>query len=266
MKSSRRDSRRLKPFTNSGKFRHEVVLSEKMFGLKRFESLRLSFYCRSIRQSGCGGVSFPFETLKSPMKKLLPLIAFAALVGSPVYAQQQPLQLKLGDVSIGKLEPEVQKTPFFEAGLVKVKDVPNPRDWLELEAEFEVKGPRDAVVKELLFRYYIGFKDQKGQSITLTGDVKHVNVVVGEKSYSAVYVAPSTLGEITGDFRRFQPSAVQAVGLEVFYNGVMVGGESSTKSKFWEAIPSRPGVLPKADTPFATLWIDRYSETEKANP
>ncbi|MEQ1840770.1 MAG: Amuc_1102 family pilus-like protein, partial [Verrucomicrobiales bacterium] len=140
------------------------------------------------------------------MNKLLPFFATVALFASTAQAQQQPLQLKLGDVTIGKLVPEAQKTPFFEAGLVKVKDVPNPRDWLELEAEFEVKGPRDAVVKELLFRYYIGFKDQSGQSITLTGDVKHINVLVGEKTFSAVYVAPNTLGELTGDFRRFQPT------------------------------------------------------------
>ncbi len=198
------------------------------------------------------------------MNKLLPFFAIAALFASTAQAQQQPLQLKLGDVQVAKLAYDAQKTPYFEAGSVKVKDVPNPRDWLELEAEFEVKGPRDAVVKDLLFRYYIGFKDKSGQSITLTGDVKHVNVVAGEKYYSAVYVAPSTLGDITGDFRRFQPTSVAAVGLEVFYNGVMVGGESSTKSKFWEATGTKPGVLPKAETPFALLWIDRYAEAEKA--
>lgn len=198
------------------------------------------------------------------MNKLLPFFAIVALFASTAQAQQQPLQLKLGDVQVAKLAYDAQKTPYFEAGSVKVKDVPNPRDWLELEAEFEVKGPRDAVVKELLFRYYIGFKDQSGQSITLTGDVKHINVLVGEKVFSAVYVAPNTLGELTGDFRRFQPTSVAAVGLEVFYNGVMVGGESSTKSKFWEAIPAKPGILAKAETPFALLWIDRYAEAEKS--
>lgn len=201
------------------------------------------------------------------MKKLVSFLAVYVLCSVSVHAQQQQLQLKLGDVEIGKLNYDAQKTPYFEAGSVKIKDVPNPRDWLELEAEFEVKGPRNAVVKDLVFRYYIGFKDKSGQPITLTGDVKHVNVVVGEKYFSSVYVAPSKLGDITGDFRKFQPSSVAAVGLEVYYNGVIVGGQSSLSggsAKFWESTGTQPGVLGKADTPFALLWIDRYAEAEKA--
>lgn len=195
------------------------------------------------------------------MKKTL-FLAVAAILLLPA-ANAQQLQLKMGDVKVADIAFDAQKTPNFQAGDVKSKDIPNPRDWLEMEVEFEVNGPRDAVVKDLLFRYYVGFRDKSGTPRVLTGDVKHINIVTGEKSFSSAYVAPSTLGEITGDFRRFQPSSVEAVGVEVVYNGVIVGG-TSTKGKFWEMISPSPGVLGKAETPFALLWIDRYAEVEKA--
>lgn len=201
------------------------------------------------------------------MKSFVTALVLLGFFTISAHAQSQ-VQLAVGDIDVGKLKPEVQQTPQFEAGGVKGKDVPNPRDWLEVEVEFEVKGREENVVPELLFRYYIGFVDQSGQGRTLTGDVKHVNIVPGEKYYSVVYVAPSVLGNITGDYRRFQESAVKAMGVEVYYNGVIVGGESTmsgTNAKFWTKTATQPGVLSKPDTPFALLWIDRYAEIAKGN-
>lgn len=204
---------------------------------------------------------------ESPISMMKPLLATLALVALslPALQAQQPIQLKMGDVKVNKPVYEAQKTPNFQAGDVKSKNVPNPRDWLEIEIEFEVDGPRNAVVKDLLFRYYVGFRDTNGQPRVLTGDVKHINIVTKDKSFSVAYVAPSTLGEITGDFRRFQPSSVEAVGVEVYYNGVIVGGTTTSGNKFWESVSGQPGVLGKAETPFALLWIDRYAEVEKAS-
>ncbi len=200
------------------------------------------------------------------MKKLVTI--FAALGLFAAGAQAQNLQLGPNSVDVKKVEVEVQKTPQFQAGGVNDKNIPNPRDWLEVEVEFEVdaRAPDNAVVGELLFRYYIGFKDQSGNGRTITGDVKHKNVMIGEEAYSAVYVSPNTLGEITGEYRNFQPSDVAAVGVEIFYNGVLVGGNSSlsgTKAKFWEATGTGPGILSKHETPFALLWIDRYADVDK---
>lgn len=195
------------------------------------------------------------------MKPLLSAVALLALSASFLQAQQQQqIQLKMGDVKVQQPAFDAQKTPNFQAGDVKTKDVPNPKDWLEIEVQFEVDGPRNAVVKELLFRYYVAFTDQSNAIKTLTGDVKHINVVCGEKTFSSAYVAPSMLGEITGDFRRFQAGAVKGVGLEVMYNGVVVGGATTGGGKFWESTGTVPGVLGKAKTPFALLWIDRYAE------
>ena len=194
------------------------------------------------------------------MKSIFAAITFLVLAGTSLKAQQQ-LQLKMGDVKVQQPAVDVQKTPNFQAGDVKTKDIPNPRDWLEIEVEFEVDGPRDGVVKELMFRYYVAITDSSNQTKTLTGDVKHINVLCGEKTFSSAYIAPNMLGEITGDFRRFQMGALKGVGLEVIYNGVVVGGVSTAGGKFWEALAPQPGVLGKAKTPFALLWIDRYAES-----
>jgi hypothetical protein len=182
---------------------------------------------------------------------------------APLHAQ---VQLKPGDIKLSKVAIEAQKTPDFQAGNVKGKNVPNPRDWLELEYEFEVAGDPKVVIKELLFRYYVAFKTATGTKL-VSGDVKHVNVVPGEKTYTVAYVSPSTLGEVTGEYRNFQPSGVAGAGVEVYYNGVIVGRESTesgSKATFWDVLSPQPGVLSKLDTPFALLWIDRYAEFDRS--
>lgn len=192
------------------------------------------------------------------------LTAAASLIASSLHAQQAMIPLQMGDVKVSGITFDTQKTPIFQADGVKSKNIPNQRDWLEIEVPFEIKGPRNGVIKELTFRYYVGLKDQTGAPRVLTGDVKHINMLCGDKTFSCAYVAPAVLGEITGDFRRFQANAVQGVGVEIYYNGVIVGGSTSTNTKFWETLPTTPGVLGKAETPFALLWIDRYAEVDRA--
>ena len=195
------------------------------------------------------------------------LIALGVLVAAaPLGSLHAQVQLKPGDIKLSKVALEVQKTPDFQAGNVKGKNIPNPRDWLEIEYEFEVAGDPKNVIKELLFRNYVAFTSPTGTKI-VTGDVKHVNVVPGEKYFTVSYIAPSTIGEVTGEYRNFQPSGVAGAGVEVFYNGVIVGLESTlsgSKQRFWEALSPQPGVLSKLDTPFALLWIDRYAEFDRS--
>ncbi|MCB1233771.1 MAG: hypothetical protein KDM91_01710 [Verrucomicrobiae bacterium] len=195
-------------------------------------------------------------------KQLSAVAVFAAVFGLVGLANGQQVQVKKVDVK--KVEVKVQKTPNFQAGDVDGKKVPNPRDWLEVEVEFEADAaPRDEVVPTLLFRYYVAIQDKDGNTKVLTGDVNHINVIPGEEMYSAVYVAPATLGKITGDFRRFSEGAIKSVAVEVFYNGVSVGGESTAGSgRWWEQLNPEPGVLAKNKTPFAILWLDRYADIQ----
>lgn len=193
--------------------------------------------------------------------KILAVVLLSGLAVS-AYAQQQ-VMVKPGGVKIKGVEKQAQKTPNFQAGGVDTKKIPNPREWLEIEVEFEVDGasPRDGVLPELLFRYYVGMKDERGNNIALTGDANYINVIAGEEYYSAMYVPPSTLGRITGEFRRFNVNSVLAVGVEIYYNGVLVGKESSA-GDFWTKMPTQAGVLSREKTPFSLLWIDRYPEVK----
>lgn len=199
---------------------------------------------------------------KTAFPVLFSLFAFVVSSGNLL---GQGVQISPGDgVKIGNVELNAQGTPDFEADGVKDKKVPKPKQWLELEVEFEVDkvNPRDAVVPELLFRYYIGIVGEGGQANVLTGDVTHVNVQGGETMYSAVYVAPATMGRMTGEYDRVDTNGVY-YGVEIFYNGVLVGGYSSSRGKFWEGKGTSSGILSRDKTPFALLWIDRYPETKK---
>lgn len=199
------------------------------------------------------------------MKKRLFLGVLTAGILAPRKsdAQTVQVQVKPGDgIDVKNPSVDTQPTPDFQAAGVKSKSW-KPRDWLEIEAEFEAKGvlPRNAVIPKLLFRYYAAIRGPKGPKV-LKGETTHINVEDGEKYYTAAYVSPSNLGKITGDFRRFQTSAIEGVGIEVLYNGVLVGGVSTAGGKFWEQLPPEAGVVGKADSPFALLWIDRYADVE----
>ncbi|MCB1063346.1 MAG: hypothetical protein KDN20_10550 [Verrucomicrobiae bacterium] len=199
------------------------------------------------------------------MKKFLTI---ATLVSFSAGLSIQAQQIQVESVQVKGIESSTQPTPQFEAGNVKGKNVPSPRDWLEVEVEFEAKASeRGAVIPELLFRYYVAIQAEDGSTKVLTGDVNHVNIVSGEKYFSAVYVSPPSLGAITGDYRRFQEASIKAVAVEVFYNGVSKGGETSggPTGRWWEALQPQPGVLGREKTPFALLWIDRYADVKATN-
>lgn len=199
------------------------------------------------------------------MKKLL-YIAVVLGFGSVFSASAQ--QVQVDSVKVESVKYETQPTPQFEAGNVKSKDIPNPRDWLEVEVEFEVEASqREAIIPELLFRYYVAVQAEDGSTKVLTGDVTHANMVSGEKYFSSVYVSPMTLGKLTGDYRKFQPAAIKAVAVEVLFNGVSKGGKSEggPAGRWWEQTANEAGVLPKDKTPFSLLWTDRYADTKAEN-
>jgi hypothetical protein len=80
-----------------------------------------------------------------------------------------------------------------------------------------------------------------------------------------IYVSPTTLGAITGDYRNFQKSAINAVAVEVSYNGRVIDTKSEgPQSRWWETLSAEQGILQKGKTPFALLWIDRYADVKAA--
>ena len=175
--------------------------------------------------------------------------------------------VRIGDVDIKKLTVEIQQTPEFQAGNVKGKNVPRPRDWLEVEVEFDVEtAPRDSAAPAIMFRYYVAIQDAEGKARTLRGDVTHVNVPGGEKMYSAVYVSPATLATVTGKISGFSESDILGIGVAIYVDGIAKTGDAlKLKNGWWTAdnVQTEPGVLSRKDTPFALLWIDRYADEKE---
>lgn len=201
------------------------------------------------------------------------LLSIAIGVLSPIIHAQEPIRLQPGDVPIKDVSIIVQRTPEFQAGNVTDKRIERPREWLELEVEFEVK-PKQRVEKnavldrEVTIRYYAGFKNasKNDEPIVLVGEAKHINVLVGEKVYSAAYIPPSTVGKMTGNYRSSDDGAVVAHGVEILYNGQVVGlwaSDGKRTDPFWRKLPSQgSAILSRDKTPFNLLWIDRYPESK----
>lgn len=201
------------------------------------------------------------KTPYCPMKKLL-ILAVTLSLGASIRLDAQQVQVK---VEVSKIEVIAQKTPEFQAGSVANKNVPRPREWVEAEVSFSLDvAPRDSVAPRLDFRYFVGVRSKSGTKL-FTGDIRHVNVEADREIYSVAYVAPSTVGKATGDYKRVSLNDI-VVGVEVSYDGrVVASGTSAGQDGWWKApgLTPEPGVLAKGATPFALLWLDRYPDSEE---
>lgn len=100
----------------------------------------------------------------------------------------------------------------------------------------------------------------------LLADVTYINVPIGnDAQHMVVYLSPASLVNITGD-KIVNKTMIKMVGVEVTYNGAMVGRfpETGADVEFWK-LPAAPApetgrLLPKHLTPFAPLWYDYYLE------
>jgi len=133
------------------------------------------------------------------------------------------------------------------------KSVGSPQIWLEVEVEFKAYPP---ITEELTFKYYT-YIDGK----CLTGTVTHVNLAKGLKFMSVMYVSPSTLYRVANG----KPSkTVQEVTVQILNNKGEVVAEKSqkgTQGQWWAKLDQTSGrLLNKNETPFASLYWDRYAE------
>ena len=175
---------------------------------------------------------------------------------------------KAKDAKINKVEIEIQQTPQFQAGNVKDKKIPRPRDWVEVEVEFEIsdKVIKGDFVEAVMLRYYIAVQGEDNAYV-MTGDVTHVNVPTGEDVFSCVYLPPAVIDLAKGKDSKINTSDIRAVGVSIFVNGVELMRDSVGMNAGWWEAPSQavsmPGVLPKSKTPFSLLWIDRHLDEQK---
>lgn len=175
------------------------------------------------------------------------------------------------------LRVEGDKPAFEDISSPKLgdsKDGFKPKEWLEIEASIKVDmrpQPRSKTADRILVKWYVAVEnpDKQGTYLLLTKDITHVNIPLGDKVFSSVYLSPSSVRRITGGDRAGK-SMVYLVGYEVLVNGVKVAENSSNDKPGWWNIASkkisRSEVVPlldKSESAFAHMWWDRYAEISK---
>jgi|694.fasta_scaffold16468_6 hypothetical protein len=193
----------------------------------------------------------------------IPAFAFAALslaasgaaFGAPTIPAA-PITSK--NVKIEKIQPAVIGTPEFVVTGTTVKRS-QPQKWLEIEVEFAVEGVE--IVDELTFKFDVLLNGK-----LCPGEITHINLPKGKDRYTIMYVSPRNLERIT-DGHPLNPAMIQNAWVTILRQGQVLA-LSSMKGKT-VPLPNMaltPGMLsPKADTPFAPLWSDRYEAVKPTN-
>lgn len=146
-----------------------------------------------------------------------------------------------------------------------------PKDWLEIEAKLKVSmspEPASKTCDKITVKWYILVKnpDKSGPMLLLTKEITHVNVPLEEDIYCSVYLSPGSIKRLTGADRAGK-NCVEYVGYEVLINGEKKVEETSKGQAGWwnsasnkisrsESVP----LLNKNETPFSSMWWDRYAE------
>ncbi len=189
-----------------------------------------------------------------------------------VVSSTSSLMAQAGKVSLDSPSFEELPSPDFGGNTDKKKF--KPKDWLEVEVRFKVEMPKsykEKFVNRVTVKWYVAIEDPSGgkRTVYLEKEVNHVNVPVDEEVYSSVYLSPAAVMRISGSDNAGE-RIVKSVGGEILVNGQPAvnksGYFSSTKNPGWWTKLSRYDKIPllnKNETPFKSLWWDRYAEIEE---
>ena len=159
-------------------------------------------------------------------------------------------------------------SPEFPGGKSKAF---KPKDWLEIETKLNLSlspEPASKTCDKVIVKWYVADKnpEKPGTFLLISKDIEYVNVPLSEDVYCSVYLSPSSIKRLTG-FDRAGKGSVEYVGFEVLINGEKVAQETSKgKVGWWSAASDKISrtekvpLLNKAETPFASMWWDRYAE------
>lgn len=198
--------------------------------------------------------------------KLFSLSLLAIFAGANfAFSQQVAVKIEVEDPTF----EDLQSPDISVGGANKRWD---PKDWLEVEVEIELDArpvPKDRYLDSLQIKWYVAVENPAGKGFfLLEKDVKYVNIPIKEAVFASVYLSPSAIKRLTGG-ERAGKGAVKAVGGEVTVNGKTEVFSSGLKAKWWETDSqslSRTDKFPlltKKETPFASLWWDRYLQEEQ---
>lgn len=193
---------------------------------------------------------------------LVQLSVALAAPGLAMAQAQGPTQVQ---AKIADMKVIIQKTPVFTAAGVEMKKEGRLREWLEAEIEFETKSDSKlGVIPEVMVQYYLAVKGVTPQ--ILTDSYTYTNVIDKETSYAVVYVSPAGLTRVNGEMGGFKMTDVAAWGAEILFNGRVVASYSNSGGDWWTSAPQQRVtglLLPKENTPFNLLWIDRHLEVKR---
>jgi hypothetical protein len=171
-----------------------------------------------------------------------------ALAGIATAAHSQYVNVGPGSVKLGRVNPDLIKTPEFQLSSGPAKRSRNA-DWIECEVPYETKAE---LIDELTFRYTILFAGK-----LLTGEVTYVNILKDREHFSVMYVSPKSLMRLTAG-KTYTAANVENVWIEVSRQGQVLD-RASAKPGPIPNLPQTTGMLlNKSETPFAPLFYDRY--------
>jgi len=200
--------------------------------------------------------------MKKISKLLVALVAFVGICAGQ--ASAQALKVDLDKPKIGAL-----RSPDFAGSDINAKPFKG-KNWLDIECRFRVKtgrGVTEKYIDGLTFKFYVAVQNSTGKGyFLLSKDVEYINVALDKELYASVYLSPSAVERLTGS-DNVNPSVVDVVGVEVTYEGRVVAQTTTKLQEGWWKAQS-PNLVPndkfpllnKNETPFASLWWDRFAE------
>ena len=207
--------------------------------------------------------------MQSTFRSILTFACSLALSGT---AFSQLELSKTNSFDVDKPEFDDLQSPNIPVGKNKKF---TPKDWLEVEVKLKVKKlketPKDNYLDEFKVNWYVVVKGQDNKGYMMTKTITHINMPIDEEVVVSVYLSPSTLRRITGK-ERAGKGDLEAIGGEIEYGGEMVGFFSHGIKAGWWRLPldkiertEKFPLLDKSQTPFASLWYDRYAEIKPKN-
>ena len=168
--------------------------------------------------------------------------------------RHSPAQTRATDFQITKITKNLISTPQFTYTGAEQFQSDQRNRWLEVEVEFTAAPDW---TDEITFKYYILYNGK-----LLTGEVTHTNVAAGRGNRSVMYVSPRTLARFAEN-RPITANMFQNIAVQVVQQGAVKDELSLTRApaQWFTTIPQVSGfVLNKNETPFASLYWDRYEQ------
>jgi hypothetical protein len=195
-------------------------------------------------------------------------LAALTLIGAA--SAQAPADALKVKVDVKKVSVTEQQTPQYAAGNVKDKRW-RPKNWVEVEVDFDIKLPVDAGGNKGSFGSMqlnvflaLQHKTKEGKVEVLKGTLNLINIPAGETCHALAYVSPASMKSIFQKDNVLVSTDVSQWGVEFLVDGKRIAGDSSVGKQPWWDSPDAANkfqmlegvMVSKADSPFAILWGD----------